>query len=149
FGGQWIAVQPLLEATRHLQPGSGGTAWTIDRDRRSVRHWDGSRWLKYQLGDAYVTTIVTRKDDVWAVTDRGAARFDGRNFRFYPEATDRGPADAIAIGPSGVWVLADSILSYFDGRHWAAQNLKDTPAGSDWQKHAEQDTFEMRATEDG
>ncbi len=82
-------------------------------------HWDGTRWLRYLIGDQ-VTTLGFATDDVWMFARDGEAHhWDGNRWAEQDTGLDT-VRDAWGSGPNDIWVVDwDGRAARYAGGSWS------------------------------
>ena len=155
-GGRWIATQPFPGGVENIQVSPGGVVWATAKWGTELVRWDGARWSRYRGSDIAVAEAVLsggfalQGETAWVPTTAGVASYDNGNWRLYPEVVKTPSETAIAAGAADVWVIDESAdLSHFDGTAWSIENLKNTPAGVNWDERVEDNRLQLRTTADG
>jgi hypothetical protein len=129
-GGVWTPSPEIPDGPGKYEVSSRGDVWTA-LWTGGLSRLDGSRWTRYGKTEFGTTTdwirggFALRDEEVWAATNKGVIRFDGKFWRFYKDAlkTDW-PTDMVA-GRSGIWVIDFyGNLSHFAAGDWTIRSLK-------------------------
>jgi hypothetical protein len=130
--GAWVPTPAFADRAGYAVS-SHGTLWIWNRSGE-LSKLDGEHWTHYgktEFGEPKdalaipVTRVALQDEDLWRVTGKGVARFNGKSWRLYEDAlkTDW-PIDMVA-DHSGVWLIDFyGNLSHFDGENWTIQSLK-------------------------
>jgi signal transduction histidine kinase/ligand-binding sensor domain-containing protein len=108
--------------------GAEGVLWFLSRDGHIVRFIDGEfKELEERCrpaGTKTITLAADRHGQVWAGTDKGIERWDGKAFENMTPTNGETALEAMLLLPTqdgGVWVLADGRMRKQLGRSWVAE----------------------------
>jgi hypothetical protein len=144
--GTWTAASQLAGGTDGLRISPSGKIWTSSPRSQAILQLENGNWVRHRAAGSFVLL----GEEVWAATRDGVARFDGHDWKLYPESLKTRSPLAIAAGASGVWVVDRAgSLSHFDGETWGIENLKDSPAGKEWTERISEYDVQLAVTGDG
>lgn len=134
FGdGQW--TRQAAEAASQLAVGPGGAVWAVTEGQVARLEGDTLRLVE-QPRSTIIRAITASDDALWAATPDGAARFDGRSWRFFTTEDGLPSSDvtAVARDSAGTIWASSSVggeeidFAFFDGAHWRSHPHKDPRA---------------------
>ncbi len=122
--GRWEAAPKLAGGVGRIRVSESGAVWVTSPAGEGLWHLNGAAWDR--VSKTRIRDLALAGDHVWAAAAEGVLQFDGRSWRFWPDAVQAGHALGISAKPASVWVLDDARnLSHFDGSAWARHNAKE------------------------
>lgn len=125
-----VAAEQLLSSVvRDIQRTPDGDMWLATP--AGINRFHDDRWTSFTTDDGLpgvdVRALAWTYETLWAATDLGLARYNGRGWEVFGAAAHDQPGAGIhsmAVGPDGkLWIALDegwpNALRVFDGRGWS------------------------------
>jgi len=149
----WQAAPPVTGSPGKVRIAADSSVWV---EARGLARLQDGRWTSYRAADFGTENdwlrggFTLRGNEVWGALADGAVRFDGVQWRLYPEAVRSKQPASIVAGQSGVWLLDhDGNLSHFDGSRWSSESLAHSLPNVQWGETLDFSNPELALLADG